>query len=42
MKRELGDVDWETLTTGQSASEKWETLQGANVKSAEYVHSNEA
>ena len=22
MRRELGDVDWETLTTGQSASEK--------------------
>ena len=27
MKRELGDVDWETLTTGQSASEKWETFK---------------
>ena len=21
------DVDWETLTTGQSASEKWETFE---------------
>jgi len=27
MRRELGDVDWETLTTGQSASEKWETFK---------------
>ena len=27
MRRELGDVDWETLATGQSASEKWETLK---------------
>ena len=27
MRRELGDVDWETLTTEQSASEKWETLK---------------
>ena len=27
MRRELGDVDWETLTTGQSASEKWKTLK---------------
>ena len=23
----MGDVDWETLTTGQSASEKWETIK---------------
>ncbi len=23
----MGDVDWETLTTGQSASEKWETFK---------------
>ena len=27
VRRELGDVDWETLTTGQSASEKWETFK---------------
>ena len=27
MRRELGDVDWETPTTGQSASEKWETFE---------------
>ena len=27
MRRELCDVDWETLTTGQSASEKWETFK---------------
>ena len=27
MRRELGDVDWETITTGQSASEKWETFK---------------
>ena len=27
MRRELGDVDWETPTTGQSASEKWETFK---------------
>ena len=27
MRREFGDVDWEKLTTGQSASEKWETLK---------------
>ena len=27
MRRELDDVDWETLTTGQSASEKWETCR---------------
>ena len=27
MRRELDDVDWETLTTGQSASEKWETFK---------------
>ena len=26
-RRELGDVDWETPTTGQSASEKWETFK---------------
>ena len=26
MTRELSDVDWEKLTTGQSASEKWETF----------------
>ena len=26
-RRELADVDWETLTTGQSASEKWETFK---------------
>ena len=25
VRRELGDVEWETPTTGQSASEKWET-----------------
>ena len=25
--RELVDVDWEKLTTGQSASEKWETFK---------------
>ena len=27
MRRELGDVDWKTLTPGQSASEKWETFK---------------
>ena len=27
MRRELSDVDWETLTTGHSASEKWETFK---------------
>ena len=27
MRRELGDGDWETITTGQSASEKWETFK---------------
>ena len=27
MRRELGDIDWETLTTGQSASVKWETFK---------------
>ena len=27
MRRELGDVDWETLTTGQSTLEKWETFK---------------
>ena len=27
MRRELGDVDWEKLTTGQSTSEKWETFK---------------
>ena len=27
MRRELGDVDWETPTTAQSASEKWETFK---------------
>ena len=27
VRRELGDVDWETPTTGQSASEKWETFK---------------
>ena len=27
MRRESGDVDWEKLTTGQSASEKWETFK---------------
>jgi len=27
MKRELCNVDWETQTTGQSASEKWETFK---------------
>ena len=27
MRRELVDVDWERLTTGQSASEKWETFK---------------
>ena len=27
MRRELGDVDWETPTTGQSAFEKWETFK---------------
>ena len=27
MRRELGDVDWEKLTIGQSASEKWETFK---------------
>ena len=26
LRRELSDVDWETVTTGQSASEKWETF----------------
>ena len=26
-RRELGEVDWEKRTTGQSASEKWETLK---------------
>jgi len=26
-RRELGDVDWETPTTGQSASEKCETFK---------------
>ena len=26
-RRELGYVDWETPTTGQSASEKWETFK---------------
>ena len=41
MRRELGDADWETLTTGQSASEKWETFKDKNVWSAEQVHSNE-
>ena len=35
MRRELGDVDWETLTTGQSASENWETFKEQNVWSAE-------
>ena len=27
VRRELGDADWETLTTGKSASEKWETFK---------------
>ena len=27
VRRELCDVDWEILTTGQSASEKWETFK---------------
>ncbi len=27
MRRELGDVDWEKLTIGQSPSEKWETFK---------------
>ena len=27
MRRELDDVDWEKLTTGQSASEKCETFK---------------
>ena len=27
MRRELGDVDWETLITGQSASEMWENFK---------------
>ena len=26
MRRELGGLDWKTLTTGQSASDKWETF----------------
>ena len=27
MRREFGDVDWETLTAGQSASDQWETFK---------------
>ena len=27
MRRELVDVDWKILTTGQSTSEKWETFK---------------
>ena len=27
MRKDLGDIDWETLTTGQSPSEKWETFK---------------
>ena len=26
MRRELGDVEWERLTVGQSAWEKWENF----------------
>ena len=39
MSRELGDVDWETRTTGQSASEKWETFQDqmCKVQSKKYI-----
>ena len=31
MKRELGALDWEKLTSGQSASNKMGNLQGENV-----------
>ena len=34
-RRELGDGDWETLTTGQSAFGKWETLKDKMCLSAE-------